>query len=238
MELSKKETYRNKKVSLGVTVLSFVVMLVFFIFTNFITANPMSAGSNNSVNSPQLSLSMDAGSFENSGSSKQEVLNVPSTQQHASSKIQTAPSEIPLDQGLSDIIKKYSGHKFSAVAPNTTAEMNDPGTSEGDKEGAKATGGGESKKSESAMVYSLGRRTILARPNIQSTAQAAGTVVVDITVDKSGKVIDANPNGRGTTTSNPALKSDAAKIALATKFNAEQTIEEQRGTITIIFSFE
>jgi hypothetical protein len=52
-----------------------------------------------------------------------------------------------------------------------------------------------------------------------------------------GNVIEANPNGRGTTTSSSALKDKARKAALATKFNVDGKFEEQKGTITIIFSF-
>ncbi|NBQ48234.1 MAG: energy transducer TonB, partial [Sphingobacteriia bacterium] len=65
-----------------------------------------------------------------------------------------------------------------------------------------------------------------------------GKVVVDITVDGDGNVIDANPNGRGTTTSSANLKNKAKQAALATKFNVDGKYEEQTGTITIIFAFQ
>ena len=55
--------------------------------------------------------------------------------------------------------------------------------------------------------------------------------------DKNGKVIKADPNGRGTTTSSPMLKAKARQAALATTFNVSGEFEEQKGTITIIFSF-
>jgi hypothetical protein len=61
--------------------------------------------------------------------------------------------------------------------------------------------------------------------------------VVEITVDKNGKVIKADPNGRGTTTSSPMLKAKARQAALATTFNVSGEFEEQKGTITITFSF-
>ncbi len=62
--------------------------------------------------------------------------------------------------------------------------------------------------------------------------------MVEITVDTEGNVIEASPNGRGTTTSNPLLKAKARQAALATKFDVNGKFEEQRGTITIIFSFD
>ena len=61
---------------------------------------------------------------------------------------------------------------------------------------------------------------------------------MDITVDSEGNVIEASPNGRGTTTSNPMLKAKAKQAALATKFKVDNRFEEQHGTITIVFSFD
>ena len=63
-------------------------------------------------------------------------------------------------------------------------------------------------------------------------------MVVEITVDSEGNVIEANPNGRGTTTSSALLKAKAKHAALATKFNVDGKFEEQQGTITIVFSFD
>ena len=61
--------------------------------------------------------------------------------------------------------------------------------------------------------------------------------MVEITVDTEGNVIEANPNGRGTTTSSALLKAKAKEAALATRVNVDGKFEEQKGTITIIFSF-
>ena len=62
-------------------------------------------------------------------------------------------------------------------------------------------------------------------------------MVVEITVDKTGKVIKAEPTGRGTNTNSVMLKTKARQAALATKFNVSGEFEEQKGTLTIIFSF-
>ena len=84
-----------------------------------------------------------------------------------------------------------------------------------------------------------------------SETKEEGKVVVEITVDSEGNVIEANPNGRGTTTSSALLKEKAKLAALATKFNVDGEIvgnrsnnleyitpDLRRGTITILFSFE
>jgi TonB family protein len=80
-------------------------------------------------------------------------------------------------------------------------------------------------------------RAVVVPPRLPSDTKEEGKVVVEILVDKEGNVTEANPNGRGTTTSSPALKAKARQAALATKFNVSGKFEEQKGTITIIFSF-
>lgn len=80
-------------------------------------------------------------------------------------------------------------------------------------------------------------RAIVKPPKLPSDTKEEGKVVVEITVDTEGNVIEANPNGRGTTTSSALLKAKAKQAALATKFNVDGKFEEQKGTITIIFSF-
>ena len=80
-------------------------------------------------------------------------------------------------------------------------------------------------------------RAVVKPPKLPSDTKEEGKVVVEITVDSEGTVIEANPNGRGTTTSNPVLKAKAKQAAMATKFDVNGKFEEQKGTITIIFSF-
>ena len=81
-------------------------------------------------------------------------------------------------------------------------------------------------------------RAVVKPPKLPSDTKEEGKVVVEITVDSEGNVIEANPNGRGTTTSSALLKAKAKHAALATKFNIDGKFEEQQGTITIVFSFE
>ena len=80
-------------------------------------------------------------------------------------------------------------------------------------------------------------RAVVSPPKLPSDTKEEGKVVVEITVDANGDVIEANPNGRGTTTSSALLKSKAKQAAMATKFNVDGKFEEQKGTITIVFSF-
>jgi len=232
MELSRKETYRNQKVSIGVTLLSFVVMLTFFIFTNFITAIPIGIGSSTFVASPQIALSMDNENPSHSGSLVEKKHLASSFQkENPAPKNQTAPAEIPMEQGAADIANRYRTSRFVSTTVNTTTEMPEP-LSLREQNGDRIAG-----SINTALNFDLEGRSILAKPAFNNLTQEEGKVVVEVTVDKNGIVTEADPNGRGTSTSSSALKREAAKMALATKFNPHQKFEEQRGTITIIFSF-
>lgn len=99
-------------------------------------------------------------------------------------------------------------------------------------------GGPNFGKGGNGYGFSLGSRKMVTPPRLPNDSKEEGKVVVDITVDGEGNVIDANPNGRGTTTSSANLKNKAKQAALATKFNVDGKYEEQTGTITIIFAFQ
>jgi TonB family protein len=96
------------------------------------------------------------------------------------------------------------------------------------------TGNGRS----GGYAFDLGGRSILVPPKLPKDTREEGKVVVEITVNGEGEVIEANPNGRGTTTNSAILKAKARQAALNTKFNLSGKFEEQRGTITIVFSFD
>lgn len=84
--------------------------------------------------------------------------------------------------------------------------------------------------------FSLKGRKLFQAPKISDNSQETGSVVVDITVDKFGTVINANPGGRGSTTSSANLYRKAKEAAMKAKFSpSPEGVEEQRGTITFVF---
>jgi colicin import membrane protein len=85
--------------------------------------------------------------------------------------------------------------------------------------------------------FSLSGRKIVVPPPKVSDGKEEGIVVVDITVDKQGNVTDANPNGKGTTTSSGVLKSKARQAALQAKFSSSDKFDVQRGSIVFKFQF-
>jgi TonB family protein len=136
-----------------------------------------------------------------------------------------------------------SGQAGDEGRPDGKPNVNGNGGSGGD--GTNGTGGGEGggdgpgkgTGKGPGISFNLGNRKIMTPPPSSKDTQEEGTVVVEITVDKTGKVIKAEPTGRGTNTNSAVLKTKARQAALATKFNVSGEFEEQKGTITIVFKF-
>jgi len=131
-----------------------------------------------------------------------------------------------------------SGHEGNDGRPDGNPNTHGNGGTGGGEGGGDGTGKGPGKgPGNGGYGFSLSGRSIMTPPVLSKDTKEEGKVVVEITVDKNGKVIKADPNGRGTTTSSPMLKAKARQAALATQFNVSGEFEEQKGTITIIFSF-
>jgi TonB family protein len=155
---------------------------------------------------------------------------------------------------LAEKFKKNTGKNGGGIGDNEDAGQN--GSQEGDpfKNGAGGSGGGTGGGDGTGdgtgtgpgkgagfgggIGYDLKGRAVVKPPKLPTDTREEGKVVVEITVDSEGNVIDAIPNGRGTTTSSALLKAKARQAALATKFNVDGKFEEQRGTITIVFTFK
>ena len=88
--------------------------------------------------------------------------------------------------------------------------------------------------------FSLSGRSLqggrLPKPDWNSQEQ--GKVVVKITVDKEGNVIDAVYEGKGSTTLNTNLVNAALKAAKQAKFNRKPDAPMQQGTITYVFKLQ
>jgi outer membrane biosynthesis protein TonB len=93
------------------------------------------------------------------------------------------------------------------------------------------TGGG------SGGNYNLAGRKALSKPIEQPDCQEEGIVVVRITVDKNGKVINAIPGVKGSNNTAACLLKPAKEAALRTTWNADDKAPvNQTGTIIYKFS--
>jgi len=168
--------------------------------------------------------------------------------------IKPVVKELTAAEKLALKYKKESGKTGGGIGDNKEAgQQGDPngdpngngkGGSGGGTGGGNGTGDGPGNGpgngpgSGGGYKFSLAGRSFIKPPTLPKDTKEEGKVVVNITVDSEGNVIEADPNGRGTTTSSALLKAKARQAALATKFNIDGKVPEQHGTITIIFAFE
>lgn len=104
----------------------------------------------------------------------------------------------------------------------------------GEKEAQKQEFTNNLAKRRTSVSYSLIDRSSYRLPPPIYTCIEGGKVVVNIEVDDSGNVIDADFNSRSSDTSNGCLVENAVAYALKAKFSSHQRAV-QRGTITYIF---
>jgi len=89
-------------------------------------------------------------------------------------------------------------------------------------------------KRRTSVSYSLVNRNNFRLPPPIYTCIEGGKVVVNIEVDSSGNVIDADFNSRSSGTSNGCLVDNAIEYALKAKFSSDSKAS-QKGTITYLF---
>ncbi|MUP37463.1 cell envelope integrity protein TolA [Labilibaculum euxinus] len=89
------------------------------------------------------------------------------------------------------------------------------------------------------VSYDLKGRNSMSIPKPQYNLQESGKVVVEITVDRNGKVVNARPGMPGSTTSNSTLFEAARKAAMKAVFNSDpKAAAFQQGSITYHFQLD
>lgn len=131
----------------------------------------------------------------------------------------------------------YPGKKTKpSKSEGETIENGDQGREDGDPNASAHTGGGIG---TNGIAFNLGGRTVskLKKPIYESQTQ--GTVVVTIRVNRFGKVINAIPGAKGSTTTNGYLYARAKEAALQTTFDAKPNAPDvQMGTIVYNFRLQ
>jgi colicin import membrane protein len=252
MLITKEEDLRTKSISGLTSILTFTFLVLFFISYHFTRPNPPFPEGRNSEGF-QMSLSGIDGKGLNDPLKKSSLLQDHRTDKE---KISTDPngetmliSSVKKSNSIVDMkketeaeklvkkFKKNSGKENFGNANEPVRNTSPAGSSFGaENEGNKLVPNYPEKNN--GMLFDLKQRTIVVAPKLSKDTKEEGKVVVDISVDPEGNVIEANPNGRGTTTSSAVLKAKAKQAAFATKFNVDGKFEEQTGTITIVFSFD
>jgi len=114
------------------------------------------------------------------------------------------------------------------------------GTGTGPGSGSGSGGGnGSGNGLGNGSGYALNGRKALNKPQPAYNCNEEGIVVVQITVDKNGNVVEAKPGARGTTNAASCLASQAKIAAMNTKWSASPDgTEKQVGTIRYNFSLK
>ena len=136
---------------------------------------------------------------------------------------------------MKDKLKHGSGNNADNPDGNGKTD-NGMGPGKGDSDGP---GSGNGVGPGSGPGFLLKGRKLLKRPELLDDSQEEGIVVVEIVVDQTGKVIDAIPGQRGSTTTSAYLYTLARQAAKTAKFNeSPDGATEQHGTITIVFKLQ
>jgi outer membrane biosynthesis protein TonB len=91
----------------------------------------------------------------------------------------------------------------------------------------------------SGITFNLGGRSIINLRKPEFNVLKEGIVVVEITVDRNGKVISAAPGAKGSTLVDNTLYAAAKKAALESAFNVKSDApERQVGTIAYHFKLQ
>ena len=144
-------------------------------------------------------------------------------------------------------INSRASNAFGATGAGTTASQSTsqgvtfPGGNQGSPTGSPTSdnygnGANGSGSSGNGPSFSLSGRSALSLPKPAYPGNEEGIVVVSVTVDKYGKVTNAEAGVQGTNTSNTALIQAAKEAALKARFNADPNAAAfQKGTITYRF---
>ncbi len=136
-----------------------------------------------------------------------------------------------------EVIKKalYTGKKKNKEKnQGQKKEIGNQGVIDGDSNAKAYSGGGIGTE---GIAYQLGGRNPAFKAKPMYKIQEEGKVVVIITVDRLGNVINAIPGAKGSTTLSKYLLARAKEAALKTKFDAKQSApENQQGKIIYHFS--
>lgn len=160
------------------------------------------------------------------------------------SKVEEAKTEQPsseLQKALDALKSKKNKNGKGEGTGNTGGSGTGTGTGIGDgnneQEGNNPDGG-----ISGSGGYDLKGWIMVKKPDQMRDAEEEGVVVVQITVDETGKVIKAVPGQRGSTTTSAKLYAKARLAALQTKFSLKSGTDasqaHKQGTLTFIFQLE
>ena len=160
-------------------------------------------------------------------------------QQEAEEKRLQAEKDKKIGDINSRVKNAFGGGKTDNGSQSTSQGNTYGGGNQGSPNGTPGVyrygdGGGDG--DGNGISFSLSGRNARSLPKPSFPGNESGTVVVEVTVDKNGKVTKASPGIKGSNTVDPDLLEAARKAALAATFNADtKAAAFQKGTITYHF---
>ena len=155
--------------------------------------------------------------------------------------VKTPEEEKASSELLATLARMKSKHKHEGEGEGTgQTGGSGPGTGTGIGSGTNNDQGkGGVNGGPGGHGWDLVGRSLIHKPERLTDATEEGIVVVEIVVDENGKVIDAIPGQRGSTTFSQKLYAKARLAAKQAKFNpSPEGIKEQHGTYTFVFTLE
>jgi hypothetical protein len=144
----------------------------------------------------------------------------------------TQQTEQTVDENLSNALNALNNPNNNSTGDGNTGTPGDQGDENGDPNSSNYTGGGTG----NGVDFSLAGRSMVKVKKPNNPTQEDGKVVVEIVVDKNGKVIRATPGARGSSTTNPTLYKISKEAALEARFNVKADAPaEQKGTMTFVY---
>lgn len=179
---------------------------------------------------------------------KQEELqksNPRNVQTHQAYNQDKETREADFKNQLDKIFEKNSAEQEQAENENTDGSEGNYAVNKRNSEEKKKKSDGDNSAEEasqksavydySSISFSLKGRNAVKIPNPVYTCDTAGKIVINITVDASGFVIDSSVNKASSTSTNECLTERALEYSAGAKFSKLAGRDSQPGTITYYF---
>jgi len=159
---------------------------------------------------------------------------------NAPEKKDTAKPQPQLDIQLAGALNKFKSAKGNSGGNGNSGVAGNAGSPNGVNPGTgTGTGNGLGTSEGKGFSYDLSGRNILQRPELKSNNPEQGKIVVGITVDQDGNVIEATPGVYGSTITDASLYILVKNAAMKIKFSKSSgDTPIQSGTVTFRFTIQ
>lgn len=236
------ENFFDKHKALILTILSFAVLMLALYNFKLATNNQETAEMLVDLAQYKVEEKKEVQPEEQQKSSRRNPRNVQTHQAYNQDK---ETREADFKNQLDKIFEKNSAQQEQSENEDTEGSEGNYALSKKNAEERKKQSDGDDSAEEasqksavydySSISFSLKGRRAVKIPNPVYTCDTAGKVVINITVDANGYVVDRSVNKRSSTTTNECLTDRALEYSAGAKFSKLAGRNSQPGTITYHF---